>query len=133
ILKSTYDNQNYYHKYLTLNGRDIGLLGDKKNPIYGHHEEVFKAEDIAFMYLINSYYIPSKINVKNSQIYDLGIRLEFNGQGYLNGEEIINEFIIEEVGEYSLVVHGSGGVREIINFKVDNLSLNDKTNKAYDF
>lgn len=127
------DDTEYHNAKLFLNGNQIGLLGESDNQVFGHHQELMYIDDIVDVYLMNRYYVPAHINIKTNQVYDLGIILTFNGSGLLNGEEIENEYCIETVGEYSLIVQGNGEERHIINFRVEALSLEDKICEANQF
>lgn len=50
--------------------------------------------------------IPARINIANKEIYDYGLTLDFNGAGYLNGEEIHSGYICNQEGTYLLELQG---------------------------
>ena len=64
----------------------------------------------------------AKINIKSSEIYDVGLKLEFNGEGYLNDLPIENNHVITEEGKYSLTVVGSSA-KKVIDFTVKKLTV----------
>lgn len=123
-----------------LNDYDVyinGKLVEKKlakdvapSNAFGEFIEIYTATlfDYELVLPIEKYYYP-KINLKNKEKYDLGVILSFNGKGYLNDEEITNNYKITEAGKYVLEIKGSNGERKVINFDVLDLSYNpDKKN-----
>ena len=65
-------------------------------------------------------------------IYEPGYKVEFNGTGFLNGEEINNGFIVNDIGKYLLAIYGINNEKEVINFEIDDLTINPISNN-YNF
>ena len=61
-------------------------------------------------------------NINNNEVYQIGQKLLFNGEGLLNGDEIKSEYIINDVGKYQLVISGLNETK-IILFEVKDLTL----------
>ena len=123
--QTIYIDGNYYNNYgpQSYNG-NFGTYSDKVI-IDGVYSRVI---------LSNRYFIKENINVKNSEIYDEGKKLVFNGIGFLNDQEITSGYIINEVGNYSLLIVGSN-MNKSFNFKVMNLSTRypSQIHNSYEF
>ena len=65
------------------------------------------------------------VNVKENEIYDIGLKLSFNGIGYLNQEEITSGYIINNPGSYSLHLIGNNNEEYTINFSVKKITIPD--------
>lgn len=107
-----------------VNREEIFTTGNlRSGNVFGKYLEKY-SYDLPYVSLIVSdkYYIQEKINIINDEIYDVGIKLTFNGDGYLNDDKIDNNFVVDKEGTYSLMVVGSNA-RKIINFTVKNLCV----------
>ena len=63
-------------------------------------------------------------NVDNGGIYPIGYRLQFCGIAYLNGRSILNNYRLDQTGEYDLQLHGANGEVQSISFYVSFNQLN---------
>ena len=61
----------------------------------------------------------------------MGVRLEFNAIGYLNGELIESGYEIEKEDKYLLELIGNSGEKEVIYFTVTNLVQDEFKEKVY--
>ena len=66
--------------------------------------------------------ILERCNVSNNNIYPVGYNILFSGQAFLNGEEIPSNYLIQEEGEYELVLKGYDE-EIIINFYAYNMDI----------
>lgn len=64
-------------------------------------------------------------NVTNGKVYPTGYNLLFSGIGYLNGEQIMNNYPINESGKYTLKLVGKDETKEI-KFEIKNMDINFK-------
>lgn len=88
---------------------------------------VFGQYDIIFDYgkfvLYAKTNVLERANVTNDYLYPVGYNLMFSGKGYLNGEEIFNNYAITQEGNYQLKLVGKE--KEIvINFSVCDMDIN---------
>lgn len=51
--------------------------------------------------------VPLQININNNNIYPNGYRLRFNGEGYLDGNNIISNHAVINDGKHQLVIKGA--------------------------
>ena len=84
----------------------------------------YKYNDIIINTYVD-YYVEPKCSIVDKKEYDLGVKLEFNGVGYLNGEKIENGFIVNEYGSYLLEVVGKEESK-YYTFIVKDLTIKDK-------
>lgn len=63
-------------------------------------------------------YVPLVVSVKDNCIYDINHVLTFNGDGRLNNKDIESGYVIEDEGEYVLVITGKVGDQVMISFTV---------------
>ena len=75
-------------------------------------------------YLCDIINIDLKKNVENEEVYQTGYKLSFNGYGKLNGEEINDGFIVEDIGKYLLEIEGENVEKELVSFTISQLSIN---------
>lgn len=111
------------------------LTNNTPNNAFGYYTENYQARlgNIEVVIPIESYY-HLRLNIKNKEVYDIGLRLNFNGTGYLNDELITNNFQINETGKYILEIVGSNNERKIFTFNITNLSFNPSVNvEAIDY
>jgi hypothetical protein len=73
-------------------------------------------------YLDDQFYFPLQSNIRNHEVYDLGISLLFNGHGKLNGTEIASGTKIEIPGHYLLEVSSDNQI-SVLTFSVEDLSI----------
>lgn len=101
-----------------INNIDYNIFG--KYQLHQHHTldnfSVFNTQELV---------IKPNINIRSNEIYDLGVKLEFNGKAYLNDYPIESGFVVNEKGKYLLEVVGKDE-RKLINFSVDTLSITPK-------
>lgn len=83
---------------------------------------VFSSNLAYFVYGQNWTILP-QVSVENNQIYDLGVKIEFNGNGKLNGEEIVSGTRLNQPGDYILELTGKDFQIVSKKFKVAPLSL----------
>lgn len=127
------ENEDIYVNGCLLSGKETSVteneFGDKKT-----YKEFITNE---FNVLITTTtYTPLKVNVQNFSVYDIGLKLEFNAKGYLNGEEIKSGYEIKKCDNYLLELYGSNGNKESIYFIVKDLTITDiknRENKDYEF
>jgi len=90
----------------------------------------FTSEDFVF-YLADEHYYRARINVRNGEVYDIGVRLFFNGEGYLNNKKIEPGTSVEEPGHYLLEIR-SGEERYALVFEVSELSETESGSVAWE-
>lgn len=78
------------------------------------------------------YVIEKEANVSDGGIYPIGFRLRFNGKGYLNGEKIIDNYQIQNQGEYVLELVGSNNEKYSITFYVSLSQIDFAENENRD-
>lgn len=61
-------------------------------------------------------------SVREGQVYDNNLVLNFNGKGLLNGNAISTGYIINQPGKYKLIVEGQNSKTIEYNFEVCNIS-----------
>ncbi|HHU23827.1 MAG TPA: hypothetical protein GXZ57_01915 [Acholeplasmataceae bacterium] len=66
--------------------------------------------------------LPS-VSVENNQVYDVGVKIEFNGLGKLNGEETVSGIRLNQTGDYILELTGKDGQVISKKFTVAQISL----------
>ena len=134
-LKEEYSKNeiNYQKEEVFVNGKHVYLLGDPKGDMFGHYEEDEVIDGIIRVICTNRYYSEAKINVSNNHSYDRKLILGFNGIGYLNDTLVETGYVINDPGEYSLVVHGSAEERRVINFKVNDISIKPIDDDSFAF
>lgn len=94
------------------------------NP-YGMYTNLYAFEDQNLKMLIPmNVYFPATVNVTAQGVYDLGVKLKFNGQGKLNGIPIENGYQISNPGNYVLEIVGTGGETRALAFSVKQISEN---------
>lgn len=103
-----------------------------------YNEGVFGLYDMDLYYdnvVINSKMkVLERTNITNGCIYPVGYKLLFSGTGYLNGEEVYNNYKITHPGDYQLKLIGKD--KEVIkDFKVMDMDINysDDQLKAWDY
>lgn len=84
--------------------------------IYG-----FETPELVFYYHLDSK-VNEQINVRQDEVYDVGYCLNFNGMGTLNGQDITNNYFINEEGSYILEVVGNNNYYKQIHFKIKSYS-----------
>jgi len=101
-----------------------GTIDDKINVIFGNYNGVisYKFKDIELQ-IEGEVNIPLECNVKNKEIYDVGVAIVANGELYLNNQKIEQNHIITEEGDYLLEVRGEN-VEKYLMFSVRQLSTN---------
>jgi len=128
-------NRNYNVRRIKINNLPYCILGETRNNYpFGHHQDLYQITyHDATIYFYDNYYVYEKININNGETYDTGIKISFNGEGYLNDELVISPIVINNPGEYCLIIYGNSGERKVINFKVKNLCLVPKPKEAISF
>jgi hypothetical protein len=123
----------YLKEEVYVNGEFIYMLGAPKEGMFGHYDVPEVLDGILRLICNNRYYSEAKINVVNNHSYDRNLSLDFNGVGYLNDVLIDSGYVVNDPGEYSLVVHGNGEERRVINFKVNDISLKPIIDDGFGF
>lgn len=127
-LNKSIEYLNYIY-ILRLNGDELECNGinykvDQKDYIdysFGYYSvDVTFTLDYAIINTNLKRYVPLNVSVKNDCIYDINHVLTFNGEGKLNNKPIDSGYIVEEEGEYVLIITGKVGDQVIINFTVRN-------------
>jgi len=79
-------------------------------------------------------YVRLEANVNEGNIYPVGYRLLFTGQALLNQKNILNNYRIDQPGQYRLELQGTKGEVEVINFMVsyDQMNFLELSEKAWD-
>lgn len=85
----------------------------------------YQKNDLLF-YLPYTVYMLPKANVEEGEVYDIGLRLEFNGTAYLNNQLVTKNHTINEVGFYSLKLVSKENEEKVIHFTIENLCSNMK-------
>lgn len=95
----------------------------EENRLYGQNRVGFylDLEDIDLLFWKETY-LPSNVNVVSKELYDLNVRLDFFGEGYLNEVQIPKDYTVSEEGKYLLEVKGNLEKRSI-SFEVKPLSI----------
>ena len=101
--------------------------------IFGNYEsiDVFKLDNVSLFFKRKDE-VRLQVNVLENDIYEPGYKVEFNGTGFLNGEEINTGFIVNDIGKYLLAIYGINNEKEVINFEIDDLTINPISNN-YNF
>lgn len=102
---------------------------NKDFSLFGNYidEYIYEDKDICFC-MDNNIYIPSSVSIKDGQIYDKNVKLEFNGIGKLNDINIKSGYIVEKEGLYTLDIIGNDNSCKTYQFEVKDYS-NKKTRK----
>ena len=76
-----------------------------------------------------------EVNINDNLIYPIGYNLKFTGIALLNGQSIVNNYKIEEAGEYTLELSGKEGNKKTYCFMVkeDQIKFQDLSVKYWDF
>lgn len=121
-------SDNVYDYTLYANGTYIKhndeLSDTTYNPnMFGQYQikYYFKETFVDIVYYYQIYVLPY-ISVSEGETYDKLIKLNFNGEGYLNGEKVLSGIPIETEGEYTLKVVGKTSQAEVVHFKVETIS-----------
>jgi len=112
-LKANCKELNKYKYDITSNTNKFGLYKD----IY-----IYTDKDYNIYYLEDTYEVKLNCNIENNNTYQKGYILSFNGEGILNGIEISNNFTLNNIGKYQLVIEGYNET-EIIIFSIDELTI----------
>lgn len=109
------------------------LITTNKNK-FGIYKNIYKYLDSEY----NEYFLEDTIevkldcNIEENNIYQTGYKIRFNGEGTLNGEEINNEYIINDIGKYQLVIKGNTDTK-LITFSIDDLTINSINRETIKF
>lgn len=97
-----------------------------ENP-YGKFQTLYRfvQEDFCF-YLADEHYYDVKTNIISGEVYDLGVRVYFNGRAFLNGKEITSGSKIDQVGHYLLEIKSADEESQAYIFEVRELSEIEK-------
>ena len=124
------DEELNMYPILYVDGRQIYL--DKKKSYIEYDLNVFGKYDVKYYYTTDNVDIiiggnievKPKINIVNDGIYDVNLKLEFNGKGVLNNYQIENGYMILKPGSYTLEVIGKDEESYKLNFEVQETSSN---------
>ena len=64
-----------------------------------------------------------KSNIKHNEVYQKGQILNFNGEATLNGVAINNNFRVNEIGNYLLIIKGENNINSSISFEIKQLTV----------
>lgn len=95
----------YRHQLVDI---DIEQSSCNYNPkIFGDYEMInyYYVNDLMIIFY-EQLQVSAEVNISNHNIYQRGIKLEFNADGYLNGEKINSGMVINCVGTYYLELVG---------------------------
>lgn len=114
--KSVIVNTISTEKYQYINNTNENIFGMyiNKNRLIDHFGVKY--------YLCDITNIPLKTNVESDEVYQIGYKLSFNGYGKLNGIEIDDGFIVNDIGKYLLEIDGENVEKMVISFEISNLS-----------
>lgn len=129
----TVSNKEYIYDYFNNQEVEEQLLGlphsfDLQRTLYDKDYDplVFGEYDIIFdygLFVLNAKInVLERTNVSNGYLYPVGYNLMFSGKGTLNGEEVFNNYAIEQPGDYQLKLYGKGK-DIIINFTVCDMDI----------
>lgn len=90
--------------------------------IFGQYDVIF---DYGMFVLHAKTNVMERANVTNGYLYPVGYNLMFSGKGYLNGEEVFNNYAITQAGEYQLRLIGKEE-EILINFTVCDMDIKFK-------
>lgn len=123
IRTSKYDLTNYKVYINNVETTKVKLTDTAPINAFGNYYDIYLYEyGNLKIYLKNEKYYFFKSNISNDEVFDKGIIINFNGVGYLNDKLIDQNYKINDAGKYILEVIGEGE-KKIINFKIDELSL----------
>lgn len=125
-----YQTHNYLYyvlpeKHVIINGIILGRVGlpSLETIDYGYYEEKSNFSSSSTVIILkNTFYIPLITNIRDQELYDCGMRITFNGEGYLNDEAISSGTEVLHKGTYQLIIIGQGNVRKVINFQIQDLT-----------
>lgn len=125
--------QVFINAQLTNLDQNLSSLNYDEN-MFGTYKLIcgFKTENLDLLYHLD-HLVVENFNVKINEIYDTGFKLEFNGEGYLNGNKIENGYIINQEGKYTLEVYGNKQIKREINFEIKHYKLSYETLKKTNF
>ena len=130
----------YRDEVFTLFGR-AQFVREESEPffdptVYGQYQKKYIFTNLAGIEFSVEHQIDVllEVNVDNEGIYPIGYRLQFTGIAYLNGKNIINNYRLDQAGEYLLELHGTAGDIQRIKFDVgfDQLIFSDMAVKFWD-
>lgn len=106
--------------------------------LFGFYPLLFVFNEPEFLVAFHKeVFVGDRINISSQQTYHRGIRLSFNGIGYLNDVRIEEYHTMNASGEYVLEVIGKDGIRKFIDFTIADLACNDPShlirNKKIEF
>lgn len=115
-------------KTVKVNGIDANLINYFNNVdlnLYGEYNNILFLED-----QFNNEYVLEEIynlylqtNIKQNEQYQIGYNLSFNGEATLNGVAINNNFKVNDIGNYLLIIKGKNNVSKTISFSIDELTM----------
>lgn len=140
IIASTFENSNYNitKKTVIVNGQKTALTNyfDSTNyKKYGIYQNVLKTKDENN----NAYYVDeiinvnAKVNVTNNEVYQIGYKLCFNGEAILNGKKINSDYIINDIGNYQLIIYGENVDEMTYYFDISDLTISSSIKQPVDF
>ncbi len=109
VIEAFYNNELDYQRYGYQETLAIYYLSNNKMLILKENINVF-----------------SITNIKQNQTYQLGVKLEFNSDGYLGDSLIYDGYAVMAKGTYNLRLRGLGDEETIIQFHVDDLLIKCK-------
>ncbi len=124
------ENFNIKGLFGTYDAKEIDTSGFNPS-IFGLYELKVEYDNFTIPILVR---VLERHNVTNGKIYPLNYNLLFSGTGYLNGEEILNNYELVNEGKYQLKLVGKDE-EVIIDFEVKNLDIifAEESLKVWDF
>lgn len=123
-----FDDHNLIKKSVIVNGIDsinTSYIDTVNLNVYGLYfnkiilEDQFKNEFV----LEEEFYLFLKSNIKHNEVYQKGQILNFNGEATLNGVVINNNFRVNEIGNYLLIIKGENNINSSISFEIKQLTV----------
>lgn len=109
-----------------------GIMDSEFNPsVFGNYSIIVNYGEFDLPITIT---VLERHNVTSGKVYPTGYNLLFSGVGYLNGEEILNNYQINKAGNYELKLVGKDETK-VINFEVKSMDIDFREEgiKNWDF
>lgn len=121
-------------KTVVVNGsptKRISYSNTVNKNIYGIYKNLnYTKDQFNNTYLLNDEtFVFLDVNIENEDIYQTGLKLKFNGVGYLNGKEISSNYIINDIGKYLLEIVGENIENTLISFEISELTVTSNQSK----
>jgi len=120
---------------VTLNGKTLKKAHHSddipENP-FGRYQVLNRFEGGGFVfYLADERYYRARTNIRNGEVYDLGVRVFFNGEGYINNRKVETGVQIDEPGHFLLEIRSEEESHALV-FEVRELSESEEAEKSWE-